>query len=266
MKVSEKTEQEKRTIAFTPWRILGYLILYSVLGFLVETVYGYITKGVLESRQSFLYGPFCGIYGVGAVLLIVCLRPFSKNIYTLFLGGILVGSAVEYLISWIGETLFGIKWWDYSHMPFHLNGRICLRFSVFWGVLGCYLVGFLNPQIERFVRYLRKKGGTVLIKALEIAVAVFLVADMALTFYALKVFYIRVVAEHDLNVKNRALIEQQYESIYGNEKKREIIDRFFSDEKMMKTFPNLKLKDQDGKIIFFETVLYGVDRTVSTGS
>ncbi|MBQ7725646.1 MAG: hypothetical protein IJT66_00715, partial [Clostridia bacterium] len=99
-----------------------------------------------------------------------------------------------------------------------------------------------------------------------IAVAVFLVADMALTFYALKVFYIRVVAEHDLNVKNRALIEQQYESIYGNEKKREIIDRFFSDEKMMKTFPNLKLKDQDGKIIFFETVLYGVDRTVSTGS
>ena len=40
------------------WRILAYFIIYSVAGYVIETVYGMITKGVWESRQSFLYGPF----------------------------------------------------------------------------------------------------------------------------------------------------------------------------------------------------------------
>ena len=42
------------------WRILAYFIIYSVAGYIIETLYGIVTKGVWESRQSFLYGPFCG--------------------------------------------------------------------------------------------------------------------------------------------------------------------------------------------------------------
>ena len=61
------------------WRILAYFIIYSVAGYVIETVYGMVTKGVWESRQSFLYGPFCGIYGLGAVVMIVCLHKISKK-------------------------------------------------------------------------------------------------------------------------------------------------------------------------------------------
>ena len=70
-----------------------------------------LTKGVIESRKSFLYGPFCGIYGIGAVIMILGLQRFNKNNYSLFFGGFLIGSVVEYIISWIGEMIFHVVWW-----------------------------------------------------------------------------------------------------------------------------------------------------------
>ena len=91
--------KKKRTInGISIWRILAYFIIYSVLGYIIETIYGMITKGVWESRQSFLYGPFCGIYGLGAVIMIVCLHKFPRKFNTLFIGGFIVGSIVEYVV------------------------------------------------------------------------------------------------------------------------------------------------------------------------
>ena len=76
----EKNEKKPFTIlGFTVWRILAYFVVYSFLGFVIETIYGMITKGVIESRQSFLYGPFCGIYGLGAVIMIVFLQ--NKRVF-----------------------------------------------------------------------------------------------------------------------------------------------------------------------------------------
>ena len=77
----EKAKEKKNfTICgISIWRILTYFVIYSVVGFVVETLYGLATKGVLESRQSFLYGPFCSIYGLGAVVMILFLQYFKKN-------------------------------------------------------------------------------------------------------------------------------------------------------------------------------------------
>ena len=132
---NEKIETNKKEFTicgFTITRILAYFIIYSVIGFIIETIFGLLTKGVVESRKSFLYGPFCGIYGIGAVVMIIGLQKFKKNNYTLFIGGFIIGSIVEYVISLIGEIIFHIKWWDYSDMPFNINGRICIWFSFFW--------------------------------------------------------------------------------------------------------------------------------------
>ncbi len=65
----EKLEQtiKSRNKRYTIWRILTYFIVYSILGYIIETIFGIITKGTWESRQSFLYGPFCSIYGLGFV-------------------------------------------------------------------------------------------------------------------------------------------------------------------------------------------------------
>ena len=81
------------------WKLFAYFIIYSFIGYIIETLFGIATKGVWESRQSFLYGPFCGIYGIGAITITLLSRYFNKNKLTLFVGGFLVGSVTEYTIS-----------------------------------------------------------------------------------------------------------------------------------------------------------------------
>ena len=71
----EKKKQFK-ILGISIWRILAYFIIYSVVGFIIETLFALIFYNVLESRQSFLYGPFCGIYGVGAVFMILILNKY----------------------------------------------------------------------------------------------------------------------------------------------------------------------------------------------
>lgn len=72
------------------WRILAYFIIYSIIGYLIETIYALVIYGVIESRQSFLYGPFCSIYGIGAVIMICALQKVKDKPHTLFLGGFIV--------------------------------------------------------------------------------------------------------------------------------------------------------------------------------
>ena len=73
---NKNTEQKKKftIMGLSVWRILAYFIIYSVVGYIIETIFGIITKGVWESRQSFLYGPFCAIYGLGAAIMIIFLQ------------------------------------------------------------------------------------------------------------------------------------------------------------------------------------------------
>ena len=148
---AETKIEEKNIKKFTLTTLLAYFIIYSVVGFVIETIFGLLTKGVLESRKSFILGPFCSIYGLGAVVMIVALQKFNKNNYTLFLGGFLVGSIIEYLISLIGEALFHMVWWDYSDMAFNINGRICIAYSMFWGILAIYLMKHFNPKVDKYV-------------------------------------------------------------------------------------------------------------------
>ena len=238
---------------FSIWRLIAYFIIYSILGFIIETIFGLMTKGVIESRKSFLYGPFCAIYGVGAVIMIVSLTPFKDNNNRLFLGGFIVGSIVEYIVSLIGEIIFHVKWWDYSSMPLNINGRICVYFSIFWGLLGIYLISYINPKIDRLINYIKGKLSSKYIKPMEVTITIFLLFDFLITMYALKNFYIRTVVEQNIDVENKTTIVKEYERVYGNEKKSEFLNKFFGNEKMIKTFPNLKLLDSNGEIIYFDS-------------
>ena len=75
LKNQKKKKKKKLTIfGFSIIRLLAYFVIFSILGLIIETLYGLVTKGVIESRKSFLYGPFCAIYGVGAVVMILGLQ------------------------------------------------------------------------------------------------------------------------------------------------------------------------------------------------
>ena len=116
-KKEKKSRKKKKKKQFTifgydMWRITQYFIIYSIVGCIIETLYGLLTKGVIESRRSSLYTPVCCIYGLGAVIMILGLQYFRKNNYSLFLGGFIIGAIVEYVISLVGEFIFHIKYPD----------------------------------------------------------------------------------------------------------------------------------------------------------
>lgn len=252
-KVKEQTKQKKRLTIFgyTIWRILAYFIIYSVLGYIIETIFGIVTKGTWESRQSFLYGPFCGIYGLGAVIMILSLQYFNQNSNRLFWGGFVVGSIIEYVVSWIGEVALNVKWWDYSNMPLNLNGRICVFFSIFWGLLAIYLMSYINPRFDRLINWLKSKISVNKLKIITLGVTIFLFIDFVLTGYALEYFIVRKIHENNLPVVNKERADSAYEKIYNNEKLAKFINTYWDDRKMIRTFPNLKIKDKDGNLIYF---------------
>ena len=251
------SQKKKRTInGISIWRILAYFIIYSVLGYMIETIYGMITKGVWESRQSFLYGPFCGIYGLGAVVMIVCLHKFPRKFNTLFVGGFIVGSIVEYVVSFIGEMLLGVKWWDYSNMPLNLNGRICVYFSVFWGFLGIYLIASLNPKVDKIINWIKSKFKTYKgLKSFVMTVFILLMIDCVSTAFAIEFFLVRMIVQNDIDVANKELVIEQYDKIYENEKLSNFIYQFWGDKKMIRTFPNLKINDKNGNIVYMDSLL-----------
>ncbi len=248
-----KNDVKKFTIfGVSIWRIFAYFIIYSVIGYIIETVFGMVTKGVIESRQSFLYGPFCAIYGLGAVVMILSLKYFNKNHNTLFVGGFIVGSIVEYIVSWYGDVFLNVKWWDYSNMPLNINGRICVFFSLFWGFLAIYLMGYANPRVDKLINKIKSKISINKLKIITTIIILFMAVDCIITGIAIKLFMIRKVHEYDLKVSNKQEIEEAYSVIYKNDKIDEFIMRYFGDKKMIKTFPNLKTQDENGNMLYFD--------------
>lgn len=252
-------EKKNLTIlGFSIWRLLAYFIIYSIAGYFIETIFGIITKGVWESRQSFLYGPFCAIYGLGAVVMIVFLQYFNKNNNRLFWGGFLIGSIVEYLVSLIGEIVFHAIWWDYSNEPFNINGRICVFFSLFWGFLAIYMMSYVNPKVDKLIDYIKTKFTIKTLRIATLVVIVFMAIDFIITCWATNLFIIRMVGENDLNVSQKEETINAYNYIYKNEDTKwfaDIIYEFFGDRKMIRTFPNLKIQDVDGNIIYLDSLL-----------
>ena len=247
-----KKKEHIKICGISIWRILAYFVVYSVAGFIIETIFGLLTKGVLESRKSFLYGPFCSIYGLGAVLMILPLQKYKKNNYTLFFAGFFIGSIIEYMVSLIGELIFHIKWWDYSDQIFNINGRICVLFSLFWGLLAIYLMSDINPRIDKFIDFAKSKIPANYMKTVIIISILFLSFAVGITAYALQMFSVRISHENNLNVSNKQLMDNLYEKVYVNDpKQKDFIYKFFGDEKMIKTFPNIKIEDVDGNILFF---------------
>jgi uncharacterized membrane protein len=138
-----------------------YFIIYSFIGWCLETVYATINKKEFVNR-GFLHGPFCPIYGFGTLSIIVLLKPIETNYIFLFLGSILLTSIIEYITGYILETTFNSTWWDYSDEPYNLHGRICLSFSIIWGFISIFILKVIHPYIVYMVNLIPTSPGTIL--------------------------------------------------------------------------------------------------------
>lgn len=188
--------------------------------------------------------------------MIICLHKFSRKFNTLFIGGFIVGSVVEYIVSLVGELLLGVRWWDYSGMPLNINGRICVYYSIFWGFLGIYLIASLNPKVDKIIDWIKSKFKTyTVLKNVVMAVVIFLMIDFISTAFALEFFLVRMIVKNDIEVANKELVLEQYDEIYENEKLSNFIYKFWGDKKMIRTFPNLKITDKNGNIVYMDSLL-----------
>ena len=222
------------------------------MGYVIETLYGLLTKGVIESRQSMLYGPFCCIYGLGAICLLCIPKSAKKNNWTLFIAGFIIGSVVEYVVSWVGEVIFNIKWWDYSNFPLNINGRVCVYFSIFWGILTICLNKVINPTVDKVLGKVPMK----ILHVLTVIIMVFMAFDFIISSFALKMFETRLIYNYNLEVQGAEDYYEKYLDIYQNNPGlKEFVDKVFSDEKMLKTFPNIKFTLQDGSILLVKDIL-----------
>ncbi len=128
-------------------RIFLWMMIYSVAGWLYETILCSVRAKKFINR-GFLNGPYCPIYGCGAVLNVLVLRGIS-NLPLLFLAGALLDCSLEYLTSYAMEKLFHARWWDYSNRRFHLNGRVCALGALVFGSFSVAVVELFQPAVER---------------------------------------------------------------------------------------------------------------------
>ena len=137
-------------------------IFYSFLGWILETCYAsFTTRGFVN--RGFLNGPFCPVYGFGAVLIVCVLTPVRNDAFLLFILGTFLTSLLEYITGYILEKAFHTKWWDYSQRRFHLHGRICLPFSILWGILSVVLLQTLHPATCYLITLIPVPAGKVIL-------------------------------------------------------------------------------------------------------
>ena len=123
-----------------------YFVIYSFMGWCIESIYATINKREFVNR-GFLHGPFCPVYGFGTLSIIILLKPISTNYILLFLGSVFTTSLLEYITGYILETSFNSTWWDYSDNLYNLQGRICLSFSLIWGLVSIFILKVVHPYI-----------------------------------------------------------------------------------------------------------------------
>ncbi len=118
-------------------------IIYSFIGWAMEVLISILQRKKLINR-GFLIGPICPIYGVGALTISALLSPDYSPL-VIFCVSVVGSALIEYVVSFVMEQVFRVRWWDYSKKPFNLNGRICLEAAFSFGVLGILIVKFTTP-------------------------------------------------------------------------------------------------------------------------
>ena len=137
---------------------LGYEELFwvfflgSILGFVVEGVWHIVLVGEWVDHSATVVGPFCTVYGVGAVAAFLVARMIPRRRVGLqFVGFAIVGGAVEYFTSLFQERTFGSVSWDYSSHTLNIGGRVSAQMAILWGFLGMVFVGLIYPTLKRLL-------------------------------------------------------------------------------------------------------------------
>lgn len=201
-----------------------WLMIYSVIGWVYESTICSIGQRKLINR-GFLNGPYCPIYGTGAVLVLLVLGRIQNPVLLFFAGAVLTCS-LEYLTSWLMEKLFHARWWDYSKRKCNIGGRVCLIGAVVFGAFSVVLILVLHPFIKSLTDRLTDLALNIICAMLFVGI----VSDLIVTVKGLLGTH-AVFAEYAvlLQQKRRELSEKLR---LGAEEGRERIRELSAEERM----------------------------------
>lgn len=152
--------------------------IYSCMGWVFETIYCTIDTKKWANR-GFLYGPICPIYGFGAVAVTM----FTGNMpwWQVYIISVVGSAVLEFVTSWVLEKLFHASWWDYSHLPFNIQGRICLQNSLLFGVAGLVIAYIILPTVSTWMGAV----SPIAVEGISLVMMAEIAADCTLTVCAL---------------------------------------------------------------------------------
>ncbi len=209
-------------------------LLYSFLGYICEVVFCSLTQKKLVNR-GFLCGPYCPIYGVGSLFILLILLRFKNDPVLVFTLGAILTSSIEYFTSFILEKIFHNKWWNYKSYKFNINGRVCLQNTLLFGFGSLIIIYMADPIISNFL-------GHISIKVLNLLCIVLFIIFIIDCIYSFIVAY---------NLRNRLIIceelkNQKIAKIPGMLEQliKERVGNFKTyPKRLLDAFPDLKIKN-----------------------
>ncbi|WP_171014932.1 putative ABC transporter permease [Culicoidibacter larvae] len=209
--------------------ILWFFFIFSFAGVIIETIFCYSQTGTIECRTGTLYLPLIPVYGIGAVALSLFLKGLINDPALLFLGGIVVGAITEYIGSYVMEKLFHTVFWDYSNEPLNIHGRICLKYSIYWGFLSLILIYVLDKYVLALINWMSRDTGEILLVVITVlAIFSFILTSLAFVRFRKKVAILK--AEKNGTTPTEKLSK----GLVGK-----IVDLLAPDAVMVFTFPNM---------------------------
>lgn len=197
------------TINFTLYETVWYFIIYAFFGWCLEVVYQAVEHGKFINR-GFLNGPYCPIYGFGVMIVAASLEPLKNDIVILYVGSVVLTSALELVTGFLLEKIFHEHWWDYSEEKFNLGGYICLKFSLLWGVACLVVVRLIFPMTESFVAHIPHTLGVILICVIMAG----FVSDLVITVLAIVNIKRRIVLLDDISGQMRKISDATGERLF----------------------------------------------------
>lgn len=128
-------------------------------------------------------------------------------------------------------------------------------YSIFWGLLTVFLVRKVNPKIDNLINKIKEKISIKVLKGTVLLFTIFLLVNCIATCFAQDAFIVRLAKINNIQMENQEEIDEKYKKYYDNEFIANVIYTLWDDEKMIRTFPNIKINDIDGNVIYLDSLL-----------
>lgn len=205
-------------------------LVYSFIGWIIEVIYTLFMEKKLINR-GFLIGPLVPIWGTGAVLITLILRP-QDSLFNMAISSAFIGSFLEYVVNYLMEKIFKVRWWDYSKLPFNINGRVCLTSSCFFGLGGILIVKIINPKLFYLFNIFDRNVFSIIMMILILLTLI----DFCISF--------NIINKLKISVDS---VRKDYTEEISKKVRGVLMNKSLGFKRLLKAFPNIKLSFKEKK-------------------